>query len=100
MPYYQRKVSKYVLKIHNIIILQKAGVRTTRPTQDFVFKMVSFSVNDLRKKINTSSSDHVGFKYTIMRYAEHLEKKAHHNDNRKKKHFYNWMIIYNPVSYF
>lgn len=37
--------------------------------------MVSTSVNDLRKKINTASSENIGFKYTITIYAEHLDKK-------------------------
>ena len=60
--------------------------------------MVSAAVNDLRKKINGASSENIGFKYTITRYDEHLDDKQHHNDNCKKKHFYNWMTIYNPVS--
>ena len=37
--------------------------------------MVSTSVKDLRKKINTASSENIGFKYTITIYAEHLDKK-------------------------
>lgn len=100
MPNYQKKVSRYVKKIHNIVFLQKSGVRTTKATVDFVHKMVSAEVNLLRKKINKAASKNVGFKYTIMRYGETLDKKKHHNDNRKKLHFYNWMIMYNPVSYF
>ena len=100
MPNYQKKVSRYVKKIHNIKIVQKAGLRTTRKTADFVCKMVTAQINDLRRKINKYSADSVGFKYTIMRYDEHLEKKAHHNDNRCKKYFYEWMIQYNHVSYF
>jgi hypothetical protein len=100
MPHYQKKVGRYVKKIHNIVIVPKAGVRTTRRTQDFIYKMVSAQVNDLRRKINKYASESIGFKYTIMRYDEHLDKKAHHNDNRRKKHFYDWMIQYNPVSYF
>lgn len=98
LPFYQRKVGKFVQKIHNIVIFEKERKKKSRRTQDFIYKMVSAAVNDLRKKINTASSMNTGFKYTITRYDEHLDDKKHHNDNRKKQHFYKWMVIYDPVS--
>lgn len=80
--------------------MDKFGYITSSLYQDFLYKMVSASVNVLRKKINDESSKHVGYKYTITRYDKVLDKKKHHNDNRKKKYYYKWMITYNAVCFY
>ena len=96
---YKKIICEYVLKIHNVRFNSRSPPnRTGRKAGNFITKMVTHSLNALRKSINTKSSDYVGFKYTITRYGDELENAAHKHDNRKQKYFYDWMVQYNAVS--
>lgn len=95
---FKKVICEYVLKIHNVRFNSRSPNRRGRVPGNFITKMVTQSLNALRKSINTKSSEYVGFKYTITRYGEELENATDKHDNRKQKHFYDWMVQYDAVS--
>lgn len=101
LPFYQLQIARFVTKIHNVKIFNKNKTKEyVAGSSDFLQKMVSQALNIIRKQINDYASASVGFKYTIIRYGPYLAEKKGTNDNRKKKHFYGWMIRYDAVSFF
>jgi hypothetical protein len=101
MKHFQQAVSDLVMKIHNVTINSKSPSLTKkRRPKSFINKMVTQGINAIRKAINKNASEHSGFKYTITRYGEELENVKDDYDNRTKRFFYEWMVWYDPVSWF
>jgi hypothetical protein len=101
IPFYQLQIARFVCKIHNVKIHNRDKTKEyVKGSTDFMQKMVSLGANILRKQVNDTASERKGFKYTIVRYGPYLAERKSTNDNRKKKHFYHWMVRFNAVSYF
>lgn len=100
MLHWQHKVADIVSERLNFIIVDKDFKKTKsgRKPKDFVYKICSYILNNERRNINTFSKNSVGQIYTIMRWGIHLARKKDKHDDRKKKHFYKWMIMIGNVS--
>ena len=99
MLHYQAKVAEIVCERLNVVIVDKETKKDKRKTKDFVYKLVTYVVNNQRKTINDVSSASVNLTYTITRWGIHLENAKDKYDGRKKKHFYDWMVIINKVRF-
>ena len=96
--HYQFKVAKLVRKRLNLHIIDKSN---TFPSgrKHFLYKFVTHVLNVQRKHINDGSQLRNSTTYTITRYGKALALAKSKNHNRKKCHFYNWMVCKHDVSY-
>ena len=67
--------------------------KDNRKKKDFIYNLCSYVLNTQCKIINIFSGNSAGQTYTIMRWGIHLARVKDKYDSRKKKHFYDWMII-------
>jgi hypothetical protein len=98
MKHWQREVASIVCKRCNIVVIDKEKKDTTA-RYDFVYKIVTYVLNQQRKNINIYSGAAVGIRYTIMRWGIHLKKAKNKYDSRKQKCIYKWMIMEDKVSF-
>jgi hypothetical protein len=105
MLHYQTKVAEIVCERLNVVIVDKETKVTKqtkkkeREKRDFVYKLVTYVVNNQRKNINDISSASANLTYTITRWGIHLDNAKDKYDGRKKKHFYDWMVVLNKVRF-
>lgn len=92
MLHYQYQVSKLVRKRLNIHIIDKENSFPNN-RKDFLYKYVTHTLNAQRRYINEGSRIRSNQTFTIMRYGDALKKAKSKHDNRKKSHFYTWMVV-------
>jgi hypothetical protein len=89
MKHWQKDVAKIVCKRLNIVVVDKEKNNDSTQRYDFVYKIVTYVLNQQRKNINTYSAASVGIRYTIMRWGIHLKRAKNKHDSRKKNVFIN-----------
>lgn len=99
MLHYQMKVAEIVKERLNVVIVDKNPKKDENKKKDFIYKLVTYVMNTQRKNINDISEASVNLTYTITRWGIHLEQAKDKYDGRKKKHFYDWMVIVNKVRF-
>jgi hypothetical protein len=68
-----------------------------RQTVDFLFRYITKVLHESRKSIEKYTKRLIGLKFTIRRKGRPEIKELMGGEDRKKRHFYNWMIIGNLV---
>lgn len=86
MKHWQKEVASIVCKRCNIVVIDK-DKKDTKARYDFVYKIVTYVLNQQRKNVNIYSAPAVGLRYTIMRWGIHLKKAKNKYDSRKKNVF-------------
>ena len=97
IPDFQSDIAEAIEVKYNYKI--RASNNTSRVTKNFIEKHVSDVLNNERKLINNITLKKYNITYTITRSGMELHESLSTKSSRKKKYFYNWMLMGELVSY-